>query len=97
MVVGATGARKTTLINGMANYILGVKWEDQYRFKLISEKTDQTKSQTKCITAYTFYKDIGSPLPYTRSVNDPPGFGDTGGLERDKQIKQIKDFFSVGV
>ena len=95
MVVGATGAGKTTLINGMANYILGVKWEDQYRFKLISEKTDQTKSQTKCITAYTFYKDRGSPLPYTLTVIDTPGFGDTGGLERDKQIKQIKDFFSV--
>ena len=98
MLVGATGAGKSTLINGMANYIMGVDWEHEYRFKLISEETahDQTKSQTKCITAYTFHKDRGSPLPYTLTVIDTPGFGDTGGLERDKQIvKQIRELFSV--
>ena len=98
MVVGATGAGKSTLINGMANYIMGVDWEDEYRFKLISEETaqDRTKSQTKCITAYTFHKHEGSRLPYTLTVIDTPGFGDTGGLERDKEIiQQIKEFFSL--
>ena len=98
MLVGATGAGKTTLINTMANYIMGVDWEDEYRFELISEETahDQTKSQTQCITAYTFYKDEGSLLPYTLTVIDTPGFGDTGGLERDREIaKQIKEFFTT--
>ena len=98
LLVGATGAGKSTLINAMANYIMGVDWEDEYRFKLISEETahDQTKSQTKCITAYTFHKGRGSPLPYTLTVIDTPGFGDTGGLERDKQIvSQIKELFSI--
>ena len=98
MLVGATGAGKSTLLNGMANYIMGVDWEDDFRFKLITEDTahDQTKSQTKCITAYTFHKDKGSPLPYTLTVIDTPGFGDTIGLKRDKEIvAQIKEFFSI--
>ena len=98
MLFGATGAGKSTLINGIANYIMGVDWEDEYRFKLISEETahDRSKSQTKCITAYTFHKDRGSPLPYTLTVIDTPGFGDTRGLERDREIiAQIKKLFSI--
>ena len=97
MLVGATGAGKTTLINGIANYIMGVEWKDDFRFKLINEKqsSDQTKSQTKVITAYTFHKEHGFPLPYSLTVVDTPGFGDTEGLERDKKITaQIKEFFS---
>ena len=96
MLVGATGSGKTTLINAMANYILGVEWEDDYRFKLITEKTsdDQTKSQTKLITAYAFHKEEGFPFPYSLTVIDTPGFGDTEGFERDKEISaQIKEFF----
>ena len=98
MVVGATKAGKTTLINGMANYILGVQWDDDFRFKLINEpdSQDQTVSQTSCITAYTFYKEKGSPIPYTLTVIDTPGFGDTGGINRDKKIvEQIKELFSI--
>ena len=99
LLVGATGAGKSSLINAMANYIMGVDWEDEYRFKLISEETahDQTKSQTKCITAYTFHKQEGSRLPYTLTVIDTPGFGDTGGgLERDKEIiQQMKDLLTA--
>ena len=49
MLVGATGAGKSTLINGMVNYILGVDWKDDFRFKLITEEggTSQVHSQTK--------------------------------------------------
>lgn len=98
MVVGATGAGKTTLINGMVNYILGVKWADKFRYKLVVEdsKVSQAHSQTKEITAYTFHPMKGSAVHYTFTIIDTPGFGDTEGLKRDREIRdQIKEFFSI--
>ena len=104
MVLGATGTGKSTLINGMTNYLLGVEWGDEFRFKLIVDEVDQkvssdtaqAHSQTKWITAYTFHHQKGSPLPYTLTIIDTPGFGDTGGLERDHRItEQIKGLFSM--
>ena len=98
MVVGATGTGKSSVINGLTNYIYGVNWEDDFRYKLILDESQnsQTQSQTSWITAYTFYPTIEhSNLHSTITVIDTPGFGDTGGIQRDKEIvDQIKAFFS---
>jgi Tfp pilus assembly pilus retraction ATPase PilT len=37
LLVGATGSGKTTWINSMVNYVLGVKWDDPFRFMLPDE------------------------------------------------------------
>ena len=98
MVVGATGAGKTTLINGMINYLFDVKWEDKFRFKLVIDECEQNQahSQTSMITAYTIYPQEGSRVDFTLTVIDTPGFGDTRGMKHDKLItQQIQDFFSV--
>ena len=98
LVVGATGAGKSTLINAMVNYIMGVTWEDDFRFKVAIDEPDvsSSKSQTKYITAYTFYPMEGSGLTFKFTIIDTPGFGDTEGLKRDKFItQQVKEFFSV--
>ena len=98
LVVGATGAGKSTLINAMVNYIMGVTWEDDFRFKLAIDdpNVSTSQSQTKYITAYTFYPMEGSGLTYKFTIIDTPGFGDTEGLKRDKIItQQIKEFFSI--
>ena len=97
MVLGATGAGKTTLINGMVNYILGVEWKDDFRFKLITEKVkSQAHSQTSAITAYTINHMERSRVSYTLTIIDTPGFGDTSGLKQDEIIlEQIKEFFSL--
>ena len=95
MMVGATGSG--TLINGMINYLLGVEWDDEFRLKLIHEKVkSQTKSVTKWISAYTFHKQNDFQFPYSLTIVDTPGFGDTEGIARDIEIiNQIKEFCSL--
>lgn len=100
ILVGETGAGKSTLINSIANYYLGVRWEYAFRFVLITDEEEggksQARSQTSWITAYVFNKVEGSGLDFTLTVIDTPGFGDTEGLERDKAIAaQLKDLFST--
>ena len=98
MLVGATGTGKTTLINGIANYIFGTKWEDDFRLTVIHKEShlSQAFGQTRRITAYTFPVQEGSPLPYTLTVIDTPGFGDSDGVTHDRYIiEQASDFFSL--
>ncbi|XP_078535034.1 uncharacterized protein LOC144821689 [Lissotriton helveticus] len=98
MLVGATGSGKTTLINGMVNYVLGVQWEDDFRFKLIDEEgtRSQAESQTSSITSYHLIHQEGFQVPYSLKIIDTPGFGDTRGIDRDKLlIEQIREFFST--
>ncbi|XP_051747578.1 uncharacterized protein LOC127511101 [Ctenopharyngodon idella] len=97
MMIGATGAGKTTLINSMINYILGVEWKDDFRFVLIDEgkQKSQAESQTSEITAYQINHMDGFKIPHSLTIVDTPGFGDTRGISHDQKItKQIQEFFS---
>ncbi|XP_038074998.1 uncharacterized protein LOC119742856 [Patiria miniata] len=99
MVVGEAGAGKSTLINTMINYIFGVKWEDNFRFKLVDEHgtgaQSQAHSQTQIISSYTIHSNEQHNIPYTLTIIDTPGFGDTRGIERDRAIvEQIREFCS---
>ncbi|XP_051899557.1 uncharacterized protein LOC127585883 [Pristis pectinata] len=97
MVLGATGSGKTTLINGMINYILGVEWGHNFRFKLIHENTgkSQAESQTSAITAYQLHHQVGFKIDYSLTIIDTPGFGDTRGISQDQWITDhIREFFN---
>ena len=80
MMVGATGAGKSTLINAVANFVLGVEWKNPFRFQVITGEDvhSQAQSQTKEISAYTFHF---TNLPYMLTILDTPGFGDTEALK----------------
>ncbi|MEQ2189467.1 hypothetical protein GOODEAATRI_025613 [Goodea atripinnis] len=81
----------------MINYVLGVRWKDSFRFKLVDE--GQTKSQvhgqTPEITVYKLYHQEGFRVNYSLTIVDTPGFGDTGGIDRDKEItEQLRNLFA---
>lgn len=98
MVLGQTGSGKSTLINGMINYILGIKWGDSYRFKLVAEDPakSQAESQTSEVNVYKLNHQEGFKIDCSLTIIDTPGFGDTRGIERDKKIvEQLRDLFSA--
>ena len=93
LLVGATGSGKSTMINGIANYIYGVEWEDDTRIVLISENH---KKVAQDITSYTFHWQEGFPFPYTLTVIDTPGFGGMQGIKHDDEItKKIEELFKL--
>ncbi len=82
----------------MINYILGVQWIDNFRFVLIDEgkQKSQAKSQTSEITVYQINHMDGFQVPYSLTIVDTPGFGDTRGISHDQKITaQIRQFFSA--
>jgi hypothetical protein len=97
LLMGATGSGKTTWINAMINYVLGVEWDDPFRFKLVDEQVigaSQAHSQTQEVTAYDIHHQNGFRIPFSLTIVDTPGFGDTKGMERDREITlAVEKFF----
>ncbi|KAI4901332.1 hypothetical protein NFI96_003927 [Prochilodus magdalenae] len=95
LMVGETGTGKTTLINTMVNYFLGVKFEDKVWFEITEEeKRDQTESQTSEVTVYEI---ISEERLSSLTIIDTPGYGDTRGIERDMDIaRNLHDLFLHG-
>ncbi|CAG0903262.1 unnamed protein product [Darwinula stevensoni] len=87
---------KSTMVNGLVNYLLGVKWDEDRRFKIdmafaISGE-ESYSSQTKWVSGYT----INNPEHGIITIVDTPGFADTGGMDIDAFIpEQIRTFFRI--
>ncbi|KAM9356431.1 uncharacterized protein KZ484_014444 [Pholidichthys leucotaenia] len=96
ILLGATGSGKSTLINAMINYIIGVDFEDDIRFKLTEENPIELKTEkTSQVTVYKIYHHKGFRIPFSLTVVDTPGFLSPEGIERDRGIKeQISKLFS---
>ena len=92
MVIGPTGSGKTTLLNSYINYLMGIQYNDNFRYKIIHEDfgTNQDTSQTSDVIEYYIKAKNGRLY----QIIDTPGFGDTAGIKKDIEItNKITDFF----
>ena len=97
LAVGQTGSGKTSFINSLYNYIMDITYDSPFKMKLVDERVrkSQAHSQTQWITAYTIHHQPWFNIPFTLTVIDTPGFGDTEGIARDKEIlDQLWNFFT---
>ncbi|XP_036419559.1 uncharacterized protein LOC118803149 [Colossoma macropomum] len=94
LLVGETGTGKTTLINGIVNYTLGVKINDDVWFEITEEggvnqtepeTADQTETQTTEVTVYEVFVQENQ---ISVTIIDTPGYGNTRGAEYDKKIAE---------
>lgn len=101
LLLGETGAGKTTFLNSLINFILKVDYNDNFRYVLVNEKgAEEFLSQTKEVSIYYIKSHYSNP---PIKIIDTPGFGDTSGYDFDKKItrmiyekfKEIKDLNSV--
>lgn len=50
MLIGATGTGKSTLVDGIVNYVMGVSWKDPFRFRVVNleeEERGRLKNQVR--------------------------------------------------
>ncbi|XP_053502833.1 uncharacterized protein LOC128621217 isoform X1 [Ictalurus furcatus] len=85
LIVGETEAGKSTIINAMVTYMLGVGSEDRSWCEIIETKENQTGSQTNAVTVYDVFTKHSL---FSLTIIDTPGFGSTKGIIEDIKIAE---------
>ncbi|XP_050700089.1 uncharacterized protein LOC126987269 [Eriocheir sinensis] len=96
MLLGETGAGKTTFINAVLNHLFGVEFADSFRLQVKEEIEDgrrKTESQTDTINVYTIHYKEGMRHEYNVVLIDTPGLADTRGAQRQEHVKSRLERF----
>ncbi|KAK7933665.1 hypothetical protein WMY93_004561 [Mugilogobius chulae] len=98
LLVGATGSGKSTLINALVNFVMGVKFEDGIWFEIIANESDRSQSETQTseISVYELFGFEGKVVPFSLTIIDTPGYGDTRGIEYDEiMTEKLQELFCI--
>ncbi|KAK3865931.1 hypothetical protein Pcinc_028484 [Petrolisthes cinctipes] len=106
LLLGETGAGKTTVINGVINYLYGVGFDDDDRLCVKEELVStgpatgsermKTESQTDYISKYILYHQQGMKYECNFVVIDTPGLADTRGTQHQNSImKHLEEFLTT--
>ena len=87
MVIAEVGSGKTTLLNSFINYLLGIKFEDNFRYKIIDEDLEPFRNN-QISEIKTYYIEEHNGYPPIMIINTP-GFGDTMGTNIVNQIRNF--------
>ncbi|XP_036372061.1 neoverrucotoxin subunit alpha-like [Megalops cyprinoides] len=88
------GGCKLILINAMVNHILGVTFEDNYRFTVpgADYQHSECEGQTQWMTAYKIHHEEGFSIPYSLTIIDAPGYITLSPFDWWLKGKQVQDF-----
>lgn len=68
---------------------MGMNWEDNVWFQIIEEEgKKQLESQTSDVIVYEIFGFEDETLPYSLTIIDTPGYGNTDGIEHDVIVSQ---------
>lgn len=83
-MVGMTGVGKSTYLNSLVNYFMGVEMNDDFRYIISQDalQNEDGKSSTTDVHIYGIPKQ-GKMRKAIRLI-DVPGLADTSGIRKDK-------------
>lgn len=58
MLVGATGSGKSTLVDGIVNYVTGVSFDDPFRFTLMHLEEEEQKNDDQVLCFKDYYQYV---------------------------------------
>uniref|UniRef100_A0A096LX20 AIG1-type G domain-containing protein n=1 Tax=Poecilia formosa TaxID=48698 RepID=A0A096LX20_POEFO len=84
LLVGETGSGKSSLVNAIFNHVMGVQFEDGVWFQIV----DRQEGETPDVIIYEICNSEGKILPYSITIIDTPGYGNTKGIKHDDIVTE---------